>query len=337
MDQTTEGKAGTAVEDPVRIRIVCPVFLDVEPFLALRLGILDAISAEPSLSSAKVGFTVLDDTAGNDPEFSRIRELGDVDVIEPPYNLGHQRGLVYALRCLAQDLDDDVVIVTLDSDGEDKAEDVPRLVVEVLETGTSPDRIVLARRTKRAHAPLAFRLLYPFFKGFFLLATGTAVDSGNFAAYRARTANRVLLHPSFLLCYSSALLTMTVPITYVPCERGARLSGSSRMGYSQLFTHAMRMLMPFSEAIARRTLWVFMSTFALAIASAALVVLLKLASSEAVPDWAIYAFVGTSILSLVSFGNLVILFTVYSQSTAISLGNLESDWDPVDAVPRRDR
>jgi hypothetical protein len=140
------------------------------------------------------------------------------------------------------------VIVTLDSDGEDRAEDVPRLVKEVLDTDTSAARVVVAKRTKRAYAPLAFRLAYPCFKLFFLLATGTAVESGNLAAYRARTAKRILLHPSFLLCYSSALLTMNLPITFVDCERGARYGGSSRMGYSQLFTHAMRMLMPFSEA-----------------------------------------------------------------------------------------
>jgi hypothetical protein len=130
---------------------------------------------------------------------------------------------------------------------------------------------------------------------------------------------------------------MAVPITYVPCERGARYSGSSRMGYSQLFTHAMRMLMPFSEAIARRTLWVFISTLALAVLAAILVIVIKLTTNEAVPGWATYAFAGTSILTLVSFGNLVILFTVYSQSTAVSLGNLERDWDPDDAVPRRSK
>ena len=335
MAETTVRGAKPGVKEKVRIRVVCPVYLDVGPFLSLRQGILEAISAEPSLESAEVGFTVLDDTAGNDPDFGQIRELSDVDVIEPPYNLGHQRGLVYALRCLTPDLDDDDVIVTLDSDGEDRAEDVPRLVKEVLETGSTPARIVLARRSKRAHAPLAFRLLYPFFKAFFLLATGTSVESGNFAAYRVRTANRILLHPSFLLCYSSALLNMAVPITYVPCERGARYSGSSRMGYSQLFTHAMRMLMPFSEAIARRTLWVFISALCLAIVAAFLVIVIKLTTSEAVPGWATYAFVGMSILTLVSFGNLVILFTVYSQSTAVSMGNLESDWDPDNAVPRR--
>ena len=337
MDETAEMGPASGGQEKVQIRIVCPVYMDVGPFLALRQGILEAISAEPALEAGEVGFTVLDDTAGNDPDFDQIRELSDVDVIEPPYNLGHQRGLVYALRCLTPDLDDDVVVVTLDSDGEDRAEDVPRLVMEVVRTDTSPARIVLAQRSKRAHAPLAFRLLYPFFKGFFLLATGTAVESGNFAAYRVRTANRILLHPSFLLCYSSALLNMSVPITLGPCERGARYSGSSRMGYSQLFTHAMRMLMPFSEAIARRTLWVFISTLLLAILAAVLVIMIKLTTTEAVPGWATYAFVGTSILTLVSFGNLVILFTVYSQSTAVSLGDLESDWDPIEAEPRRSR
>jgi hypothetical protein len=332
------GEGGKTLDADVgatgRIRVVCPVYLDVGPFLVLRQRILESITAEPSLKSMDVSFLVLDDTAGNDPEIERLRELGDVAVLEPPYNLGHQRGLVYALRSLAPTLDDQDVIVTLDSDGEDRAEDVPRLVREVLDTDASAARVVVAKRTKRAHTPLAFRLMYPCFRLFFLAATGTAVESGNFAAYRARTAKRMLLHPSFLLCYSSALLTMDLPITFVPCERGARYSGSSRMGYSQLFTHAMRMLMPFSEAIARRTLWVFITTLTLAILTAILVVVIKFTTNDAIPGWATYALAGMSILSLVSFGNLVILFTLYSQSTAISLGNLEAEWDPLRAEPR---
>jgi hypothetical protein len=47
-----------------------------------------------------VSFVVLDDTAGNDPEIGQIDELDDFVVVEPPYNLGHQRGLVYMLRSL---------------------------------------------------------------------------------------------------------------------------------------------------------------------------------------------------------------------------------------------
>jgi hypothetical protein len=82
-------------------------------------------------------------------------------------------------------------------------------------------------------------------------------------------------------------------------------------------------------------LWVFVTTLTLAILTAILVVVIRFATNDAIPGWATYALAGTSILSLVSFGNLAILFTVYSQSTAISLDNLESEWDPLRVEPKK--
>ena len=39
---------------------------------------------------------VIDDSTGEDPEFSQLINNDDIYVITPPFNLGHQR-LVYAL------------------------------------------------------------------------------------------------------------------------------------------------------------------------------------------------------------------------------------------------
>ncbi|MCB0867922.1 MAG: hypothetical protein KDB48_04460, partial [Solirubrobacterales bacterium] len=309
-----------------RLQIVSPVYRDVEPFLRLRAEIREAVASSPEVNPAGLRFTVLDDTAGQDPEIESLRELDDVEVVEPPFSLGHQRGLVYALRHVLPRLQDEDVLVTLDSDGEDKPADVPRVVAGLLEVSRDTPQIVIAKRTKRSHAPLAFRILYPAFKGCFKLATGSAVESGNFAAYRAGTARRILLHPSFALCYSSTLLVLKVPVTFVPCERGPRFSGSSRMGYSQLFTHAMRMLMPFSEAIARRALWLFLSIFLLAVGLAVVILAVRYGTSQAIPGWATYSLAAMGILSMVSLGNLCILFTLYSQSVAVSLRDLEAGW-----------
>lgn len=312
--------------EPYRLRVVSPVYRDVGPFLRLRDEIREAVAADPVVNPTDLLFTVLDDTAGQDPEIERLHALDDVEVIEPPFNLGHQRGLVYALRSVLPELRDEDVLLTLDSDGEDQPADVPRLIAELLRAPRRSPRIVVAKRTKRAHSPLAFRLFYPAFKACFKLATGSAVESGNFACYRVATARRILLHPSFALCYSSTLLVLKVPVSYVPCERGARFGGSSRMGYSQLFTHAMRMLMPFSEAIARRALWLFLSILLLAVALAVAILVVRYGTSQAIPGWATYSLAAMGILSMVSLGNLCILFTLYSQSMAVSLRDLEVGW-----------
>ena len=56
------------------------------------------------------------------------RPPAHVTVLQPPFNLGHQRALVYALRKALPQIADEDAVVTLDADGEDRPEDLPRLL-----------------------------------------------------------------------------------------------------------------------------------------------------------------------------------------------------------------
>ena len=113
--------------------------------------------------------------------------------------------------------------------------------------------LVLARRTKRQES-LIFKALHLGFKSVFRLLTGRVIQTGNYAAYRGWVARHTIFHPHFDLCYSSSLLSLSLPVDYVPCERGRRYAGESRMGYFRLAIHGMRMLMPFMDRIAVRAL-----------------------------------------------------------------------------------
>jgi hypothetical protein len=238
-----------------QLAIVCPSYGDVPSFEILRQRIIDVVSSDPSLDGCRPVFTVVDDTAGQDHEIGRIAALDDTSVVVPPFNLGHQRGLVYGLRTIMDGLDDEAVIVTMDADGEDRPEDLPLLVGAVL-AAVGDSVLVVARRTKRNES-LRFRALYTMFKSMFRILTGTTVRSGNYAAYRASLARRVLYHPYFDLCYSSTLVSLDMPLTEVPCPRGTRYAGKSRMNMMRLFMHGVRMLLPFTDRIAVRALTAF--------------------------------------------------------------------------------
>ena len=151
----------------------------------------------------------------------------------------------------------------------------------------------------------------------------TRVRTGNYAAYGGVVAKRLLLHPLFDLSYSSTLAVLNVPIRYVPCERGARYAGESRMGYGKLVMHGLGMLMPLVDRIAVRALVVFAVTLFLAGALAITVVAVKLFTDAAIPGWATYTLLGALILSLVSLGNFVTLFMIFSQTRASWLANIE--------------
>ncbi|MBS1887196.1 MAG: glycosyltransferase [Actinobacteria bacterium] len=317
--------------------VVTPVYRDTGSFRVLRERLLEVLGALPEAARGAVRFVVIDDTAGQDPEVEGLRACGDVVVLQPPFNLGHQRGIVYALRKMLPRIADDDAVVTMDADGEDRPEDLPRLLA-ALDEGEAPGHhVVLALRTKR-HEPPLFKLLYRGFKVLFRALTGATVRTGNYAAMRGKVAKRVLIHPTFDLAYSSAILALDLPVVYVPCERGVRYQGESKMTYGKLAMHGLRMLMPFTERIAIRALAAFVAFGLLGVVLAAVVVFLKVFTTSSIPGWTSYVALAALIVSLVALGNFISLFVLFSQTRAVSLANIETltaEQEPVEseAIP----
>jgi hypothetical protein len=298
--------------------------MDVPSFLVLRHNLLVAIAATPDLADYEPVFALIDDTAGRDSDIAKVNDFNDTRVIEPPFNLGHQRAIVYGLRKLAADIADDDLVVTLDSDGQDRAEDVPRLVAPILSAAPRDRTVALARRTSREES-LGFKIAYFGFRVVFRTLTGNVVRSGNFAAYRGIVAKQLLQHPSFDLCYSSTFVALDTPIEYVPCPRGPRYEGESRMTSASLIQHGFRMLMPFIDRIAVRALALLAIATGVGFVLLATVFGIKLFTDAAIPGWATYATIGALLVSLVALSSSVILFATFSQSRGISLSNLDRE------------
>jgi hypothetical protein len=109
----------------------------------------------------------------------------------------------------------------------------------------------------------------------------------------------------------------------VPCERGERYEGRSKMTFGRLGMHGLRMLMPFIDRIAIRALAVFVFFLVLGVLLALAVLGARLFTGSAVPAWAVFAALGSLIVSLVALGNFVTLFVLFSQTRAVSLANIE--------------
>ena len=305
-----------------RLWIISPVYFDVESYLLLRDQLLDVLQQVQIPSSVQVEFVAVDDTGGLDHDFDRLRIMDDVRVIEPPFNLGHQRALVYALRSLADKIEDDDFIVTLDADGEDQPSDLPRLLQPLLDEPANLRRIVLAVRRKRRESFL-FKVFYFLFRVLFRSLVGIVIRSGNFAAYRGWLARRVLFHPHFDLCYSTALISLNLMTHLVPADRGRRLAGRSKMSYPKLLMHGFLMLLPFTDRIAIRAFIGFSTLFGLSGIVLLAGAILPFFSVTTVPTWAMVVAMVTSILSFMAVGNLVILFALFSHFRGASLMNAE--------------
>lgn len=307
------------------LRVVSPIYWDVESFLVLRQHLL-AVCAS-SLNGARVRFVVIDDSAGTDPSVARLRDLEDVEIVDPPFNLGHQRALVFALRQIAATMADDEIVVTMDADGEDQPEDLDRLLAPLLvEPESSRQLMALALRTKRRESPI-FKLSYGVFRVLFRTLTGETVCTGNYAAYSGWLAKQIIGHPYFDMTYSSTLISLQTPRVMVPCERGARYAGRSSMNLGRLITHGLSMLMPFTERIAVRALLSFSAIIVTSALAAVAVLAIRLFTESAVPGWATYTLLFLLTLSLIALGNFVVLFAVFSQTRAMSFANLHASID----------
>jgi hypothetical protein len=265
---------------------------------------------------------VADDSGGADPEVLTLHSE-DTHVVTTPFNLGHQRALVFALRRIRPLLADLDIVITLDADGEDRPEDIPRLITSLLAPPTTPDTVTLAVR-KRRQDTLSFRLLYHVFRLAFRFLTGVSVRTGNYAAYRGRFVRHVLAHPYFDLSYSSALVAIVRDPRFVTCDRGNRYAGHSQMNYSMLVIHGVRMLMPFSDRIAIRALITFSIVFLFGIIASICILFIKLFSQAAIPGWASITLLLVLSLSFMALGNFIVLFAVFSQSQGISLSGIEA-------------
>lgn len=296
--------------------VLSPLLHDTESFVRVREEV--AANCERSGVAGPIRHVVVDDSAGADRDVDALRDLPDVDVLTPPFNLGHQRAIVFGLRQIVDDIEPDDVVVTMDSDGEDQPVDVPRLVAALDDEGVP---LAIAERTERTES-LTFRLMYVCFRSLFRLVTGTSVRSGNFAAQRGDSLTTTIGHPSFDLCYSSTLLTLRRPTASVPCARGTRFAGRSRMSKHSLVAHGIRMMLPFSERIAVRML------VAAGVSFGALVVMVVLvlvgAAGESPGAGVVSLVVLLAAIMVVTLTSFVVLFAGFAQSSGIAVLGIEA-------------
>ena len=299
-----------------KVHFFSPVYRDLPSFLQLREKILSLLPKEFSAN-----FHLLDDSAGEDLSLRELA-LTDVTVFPMPFNLGHQRALVYGLRCFLSKLNDPVIVVTMDADGEDRPEDLTALLQCFMKNeATRP--LVLARRTKRKES-LFFKIFYSLYKKVFRALTGTVIQTGNYAVLHSEAISRIIFHPYFDLAYASTLLSIGTNLHFVPCPRGSRYEGRSKMNFSRLAIHGVRMLMPFMDKIAIRGVVFFSLLFALSAFGMIGVAAARMLDLFSVPNWILLASILALALSFLAVCNFAILITIFTNVQGVAMSRLEN-------------
>ena len=224
-----------------RIEIFIPIFFDSAAFALMRQRMETLLSGRYRLQ-----FHLLDDSAGLDTSLAAL--AGSNTLIHVlPRRMGHQAALVFGLKNYLP-AGSDYWVVTMDADGEDRPEDLLQLLQQ---KEKEENAFVLAKRTERKES-LSFKVMYFFYKRLFRLLTGLIVESGNFAVYSPDAIRAILPFLGFRFVYSSSLLAYGRPLLFVPCPKGNRLAGESKMDVLRLIRHGLIMLIPFWPLILLR-------------------------------------------------------------------------------------
>ena len=288
----------------LRLVIMMPVFSDWEAAGALcryidqQLIHLDGIEAQLFL---------VDDGSPqplkgwNSFAPSRITQI---DALLLRRNLGHQRAIAIGLCVIQSDIACDAIVV-MDADGEDRPEDVVRLVNSSRE---KPGHIILAERRKRPEN-LTFRTGYWCYRLLHRALTGVSVGAGNFSILPREALDTLVTMSELWNHYAGAIYRSKLCYERMPTNRGRRLGGRSHMNLVDLVVHGFSGIATFYDAAATRI--VIGSILALLLLTLAFgaVVSIRVATNLAVPGWATYT-VGLLLVLIVQivFMALVLVF-----------------------------
>lgn len=308
--------------------IVTPVFND----WASLEHLLRALDTTPGLEGRELVVFAVDDGSSEpaDPAalagpYARIRRVA---IVHLAANLGHQRAIAVGLAEAHKDPAISAVVV-MDSDGEDKPEDIPRLLAA---QAGDPRRIVVASRAKRSES-LAFRLFYLIYKAVFSLLTGQRISFGNFCLVPAQ-ALRALLHNSAIWNNLAAAITRArIPRAAVPTERGTRYAGRSRMNFAALVIHGLSAVSVYADIAMVRVIVAAAGLGAVVTLAMILVAAIRLFTDLAIPGWA-SSVIGLMAVILVQTGLFASLatFQLLNQRSSRSIIPIREAQDYVESV-----
>ena len=293
---------------PDRINIVIPLFNDWQA-LGLLLERIQAV-CEPTLVK-RMAFLVVDDCSVTNYETLPAGIGQSLSILRLFRNGGHQKAIALGLSYLAS-LPDQYPTIVMDSDGEDRPEDIHQL----LQTGvTKAGCIVFAHRSKR-HESFVFRTFYEVYKSVFRLLTGKVITFGNFSFIPAKQLRKLAHVSEIWNNYPGGVIRSRLPYTAVPLERGRRLAGESKMNFVSLVLHGLSAVSVLIDTTAVRLVLFCVMMVAVSILGIGVVVALRLLTDTAVPGWASYLVFSFLIVILQAFLiSLLLVFMVLSYRT----------------------
>ncbi|MBD2246372.1 glycosyltransferase [Nostoc sp. FACHB-888] len=262
------------------ILIVIPVFNDWQS-LDILLRDLDKVLSNQRIQCE---ILVIDDAstipAHDSFMFAHFNAIQKVNCLELKRNLGHQRAIAIGLAYIEANIICQAVVV-MDGDGEDTPRDVLRLIDKC--SAEEYKKIVFARRNQRSENQI-FKVFYKIYQLLYHLLTGQEIHVGNFSIIPHRILSRLVVVSEIWNHYTAGILKAKIPWTQIPCNRGVRLAGQSKMKFVSLVIHGLSAISVYGDIIGVRFLIATLLLMLFSVAIIATVILIRVA----IPNWAPY-------------------------------------------------
>jgi hypothetical protein len=301
----------------LNICILSPVYNDWESFQLL----ISNIEKVKYLDNFKVEVIAINDgsTNGNGHEIKSNKF--NLEILHLKTNVGHQRSIAIGLQYIADTKLDFSKLIVMDSDGDDKPEDIPELLIACERNENS--KIILAQRKKR-NENFLFKFSYFLYKKIFRLLTGFSINYGNFSCIPQNILVKLIYLENIWNHYAGSIMLSRIPYKTISLTRGKRYRGNSKMNTNSLIIHGLSAISIYFDTFTIRILkgtffGIFIGLFFILI-----VLYQKLIAGTAIPGWAssLILIVSGIILQLFSVTLIVLLLQLSKRKSILPPDNL---------------
>ncbi len=234
-----------------------------------------------------------------------------IEIIHLQRNVGHQKAISIGLSYATKEKVFDYAII-MDSDGEDKPEDIENLLRIAQE---KKNKIVFAHRAKRNES-LRFKLLYKLYKIIFKVLTGVPISFGNFCAIPNALAQRLIYVSEIWNHFSGGIIKSKLPYQLYSTQRGIRYLGKSKMNFQSLVLHGLSSVSVHIDTVSVRLLLASLIFLCVATVLIIFVAGIKLFTQLAIPGWTSNIILGLTLVFLQAlFLSVLLVFIILSYRT----------------------
>lgn len=278
-----------------KIYCITPVFNDWESFSILCENIKKLHADLPGYE-----FEIVAVNDGSTEENTTTISGISVTELNLKVNMGHQRAIAVGLQYIYNEVTDYDYAVVMDSDGEDRPEDIPALITKA--EAEQSRKIIFAQRKKRQESVL-FKTGYFFYKGLFSFLTGQKISFGNFSIIPKKLLGKVVCQSNIWNHYSGGIIQSRIAFDKVLLDRGKRYKGVSKMNFNNLIIHGLSSIAVYFDYLSLKILRYSFSGIAICFIAVFYILYQKFFTDNAIPGWA-------SSLILIILGIVLQLFSV---------------------------